>query len=166
MDTESLNPDVQQLEFPLLQFSSAGEPEAVIMKIGGWRTRSVFEGYAIISLRLALPMLSENWKSATGIAKTKRTKALRLLGIRQRFRPREHAASCREGESNPQGTKYRRIRFPVVLAELAFPESVVADTRSTGVEAHEEGVSQMKMSGVRSVLSRYECLIYAANASV
>ena len=134
-----------KLEFPLLRFSSAGEPEAVIMKIDGWRTRSVFEGYAILSLRLALPMLSENWKSATGIVKTKRTKALRPLGIRQRFWPREHEALCREGESNPQGTKYRRIRFPVVLAELAFPESVVADACSSGVDAHEEGVSQMKM---------------------
>lgn len=70
------------LNFRFYGFSSAGEPEAVIIKIGGGRTRSVFGGYAIVSLRLALPMLSENWKSATGIVKTKRTKALRLLGIR------------------------------------------------------------------------------------
>ena len=82
------------------------------MKIGGWRTRSVFEGYAIISLRLALPMLSENWKSATGIAKTKRTKALRLLGIRQRFWPREHAASCREGSRTPRVPSTAGFDFP------------------------------------------------------
>ena len=54
----------------------AGVAEGVIMKIGGWRSRSVFEGYAIVSqsdIAEAIGRLEIATGIVTGIVSRKRS---------------------------------------------------------------------------------------------
>jgi integrase len=47
----------------------AGIAEGVIMKIGGWRTRSVFERYAIVS-QMDIQEAMQEWEAAETTPKT------------------------------------------------------------------------------------------------
>jgi len=64
---------------PLEEHIATREAEGVIMKIGGWRTRSVFEQYAIVSqadIADAIGKLRSETGIVSGIVKTKRMRTL------------------------------------------------------------------------------------------
>ena len=101
---------------------AAGVPESVVMATGGWKTAAMFRRYAIVSK-------ADQQAVVAAIEAADAARAQQTAPITARIAPQTGArplplgsakvqlttvfmrvlAWCREGESNPQGTKYRRI---------------------------------------------------------